>query len=101
MIDTFSDKGIYRDVKRICRWKYKKGLFDFSGRWKEEVKRVWSMSYRDMRLWIESNDPERSEIHCQGCDKDYIYIACPYFCIKCHELRERNGKHIEQYVNTK
>ena len=91
MMDFDLTGEINANIKRVCKTKYKKGLFDFSGKWKEEYKRVQSMGYREIHLWLEDNDPERYNMNCQECGKDYIYIACPDYCVRCHEEREREG----------
>ena len=90
MIDRFLIGDMQADVIAICKRRYKKGPFDFSKRWKEEYEKVWSLGYRGVNLWLEENDSP-SLIKCQECGKDQIYIACPDYCVKCHEKKERNG----------
>jgi formyltetrahydrofolate synthetase len=55
MIDIYLMNDIREEVKKICKKKYRNGIFDFSGKWKEEFQNVMSLGYSQILDWIAKN----------------------------------------------
>jgi len=51
------------------------------------------LGYRGTQLWLEQNRGA-DLIHCSNCNNDNIFIACPDYCIKCHEKIDLKGNKI-------
>lgn len=55
MIDIYLINDIREEVKKICKKKYRNGIFDFSGKWKEEFQKVMSLGFSQIQDWIAEN----------------------------------------------